>query len=122
MTDRDEEDRESGSGSFSLHELAPRLALPLLMVLLGIAGIVLLKDERPVPAVGATEDVAGSADDAGAPIVLAYASAPVPPEGVVVPAGMIYIPGGRTHIGAEDGLPAEQPVFTADVAPCVSIG
>jgi len=40
-----------------------------------------------------------------------------PPEGLTVPAGMVYIPGGRTHIGAEEGLPPEQPVFEAEVAP-----
>jgi sulfatase modifying factor 1 len=28
---------------------------------------------------------------------------------------MAYVPGGRTRIGAEDGLPAERPVFTVDV-------
>jgi len=33
------------------------------------------------------------------------------------PPGMVYVPGGRTHIGAEDGTPAERPVFVADVQP-----
>ncbi len=33
------------------------------------------------------------------------------------PPGMVYIPGGKTKIGATDGLPQEQPVFTADVKP-----
>jgi sulfatase modifying factor 1 len=33
------------------------------------------------------------------------------------PTGMVYVPGGRTHIGAEDGTPAERPVFVADVEP-----
>ena len=33
------------------------------------------------------------------------------------PPGMVYVPGGRTHIGAEDGPPAERPVFLADVEP-----
>ena len=37
-----------------------------------------------------------------------------PPE---APPGMVYIPGGITRIGAEDGLPREQPVFKARVAP-----
>ena len=32
-----------------------------------------------------------------------------------VPIGMVYVPGGTTLIGSEDGLPAEQPVFEADV-------
>jgi sulfatase modifying factor 1 len=30
---------------------------------------------------------------------------------------MVYVPGGRTHIGAEDGPPAERPVFVAEVQP-----
>ncbi len=38
-----------------------------------------------------------------------------PPE--EIPEGMVYVPGGVTHIGAEDGLPPEQPVFEAEVAP-----
>ena len=31
------------------------------------------------------------------------------------PAGMVYIPGGRTQIGSEDGVPHERPVFKARV-------
>ncbi len=30
---------------------------------------------------------------------------------------MVYIPGGKTRIGSTDGLPQEQPVFTATVRP-----
>ena len=37
--------------------------------------------------------------------------------GVTVPPGMIYIPGGKTHIGSTAGLAAEQPVFLAEVRP-----
>lgn len=33
------------------------------------------------------------------------------------PPGMVYVPGGVTQIGSEDGLPAEQPVFEAKVEP-----
>lgn len=39
---------------------------------------------------------------------------PAPPA---PPPGMVYIPGGRTRIGSVEGLPQEQPVFTADVKP-----
>ncbi len=33
------------------------------------------------------------------------------------PPGMVYVPGGTTHIGAEDGMPHERPVFKARVTP-----
>jgi sulfatase modifying factor 1 len=33
------------------------------------------------------------------------------------PPGMVYVPGGRTRIGSEDGPPAERPVFVAEVRP-----
>jgi sulfatase modifying factor 1 len=39
------------------------------------------------------------------------------PDGVAVPAGMVYVPGGVTRIGAEDGTPDERPVFRTRVAP-----
>ncbi len=39
------------------------------------------------------------------------------PAGIIVPSGMVYIPGGRTRIGSEDGAPTERPTFYADVAP-----
>lgn len=35
----------------------------------------------------------------------------------VAPQGMVYVPGGTTHIGAEDGAPDERPVFAARVKP-----
>jgi len=38
-----------------------------------------------------------------------------PPAGIDVPEGMVYVPGGVTRIGSEDGLPEEQPVFAARV-------
>ena len=34
-----------------------------------------------------------------------------------VPAGMVYVPGGITEIGSDDGPAEEQPVFRAQVAP-----
>ena len=42
---------------------------------------------------------------------------PRPPAGVAVPPGMVYVPGGVTRIGSEDGMPDEAPVFAARVAP-----
>lgn len=42
------------------------------------------------------------------------ASPDVPPT---PPDGMVYVPGGTTRIGAEDGLPGERPAFEAEVAP-----
>ena len=45
------------------------------------------------------------------------AASPRPPAGVDVPAGMVYVPGGVTRVGAEDGAPEERPVFEAEVAP-----
>jgi sulfatase modifying factor 1 len=43
--------------------------------------------------------------------------APGTPKDVVVPDGMVYVPGGVTHIGSEDGTPDERPVFRARVKP-----
>lgn len=37
--------------------------------------------------------------------------------GVEPPPGMVYVPGGVTQVGSEDGLPVEQPVFEAEVQP-----
>ncbi|WP_407351333.1 formylglycine-generating enzyme family protein [Luteimonas sp. R10] len=52
---------------------------------------------------------------------LATACAPdaasTPADDVAAPEGMVYVPGGATRIGAEDGTPAERPVFEAQVAP-----
>ena len=44
------------------------------------------------------------------------ARAEVPPE-MKAPEDMVVVPGGVTHIGSEDGMPYEQPVFEAEVAP-----
>lgn len=38
-----------------------------------------------------------------------------PPPDLEIPDGMVYIPGGVTHIGSEEGPPAERPVFRAEV-------
>ncbi|MDE2731516.1 MAG: formylglycine-generating enzyme family protein [Bacteroidota bacterium] len=43
----------------------------------------------------------------------ACSTAPPPPA----PEGMVYVPGGTTRIGAEDGQPDERPVFKARVGP-----
>ena len=40
-----------------------------------------------------------------------------PPEGLAVPDGMVYVPGGTTRVGSEDGLPSERPVFATRVEP-----
>lgn len=37
------------------------------------------------------------------------------PDAHGAPPGMVYVPGARTHIGAEDGPPAERPVFVTEV-------
>ena len=40
------------------------------------------------------------------------------PDGVAVPEGMTYVPGGTTRIGVlpgEGGMPHEKPVFAAEV-------
>jgi sulfatase modifying factor 1 len=39
------------------------------------------------------------------------------PNEWVVPEGMVYVAGGVTQIGSEDGMPFEQPVFEVEVAP-----
>jgi sulfatase modifying factor 1 len=39
------------------------------------------------------------------------------PKGIMVPQGMVYVPGGVTHIGSEEGPPDEQPVFRVRVQP-----
>ncbi|RMG17078.1 MAG: formylglycine-generating enzyme family protein [Bacteroidetes bacterium] len=37
------------------------------------------------------------------------------PEGVAVPEGMVFVPGGITAVGAEDGLAREQPVIARQI-------
>jgi formylglycine-generating enzyme len=45
------------------------------------------------------------------------ATAAALPSELEVPPGMVYVPGGVTHIGAEDGAPDELPVLRAEVKP-----
>ncbi|ARA92438.1 sulfatase-modifying factor protein [Rhodothermaceae bacterium RA] len=42
---------------------------------------------------------------------------PAPPDDVVIPDGMVFVPGGTTLIGAADGTPLERPPFVAEVEP-----
>ena len=74
--------------------------LAALVVALGVGGC------------GPSQSVEERAEDAGTTPKTVEAQ---PPE--EIPEGMVYVPGGVTHIGAEDGLPPEQPVFEAEVAP-----
>jgi len=39
------------------------------------------------------------------------------PADIVVPAGMAYIPGGKTRIGSEEGLPFERSIFETEINP-----
>lgn len=39
------------------------------------------------------------------------------PDRAAPPEGMVYVPGGTTEIGSEDGPPDEQPIFRVHVAP-----
>jgi sulfatase modifying factor 1 len=39
------------------------------------------------------------------------------PEGIEAPEGMVYVPGGPTQIGSDEGLPDERPTFTVRVEP-----
>ena len=93
--------------SLSITQVVLRLGLPLLMVLLGLGGMLLLKSdgnaEAPQPMAH--------------PVVLSEGDHTEAPAGVDVPAGMIYIPGGTTQIGSEKGLPMEKPIFETDVDP-----
>ncbi len=46
-----------------------------------------------------------------------YKNAPVSPPPKTLPDGMIYVPGGYTQIGSEDGLDQEKPSFWVRVTP-----
>lgn len=37
------------------------------------------------------------------------------PDNFVIPEGMVFVPGGKTRIGSETGMPVERPVFWAKV-------
>ena len=92
--------------SLSITQVVLRLGLPLLMVLLGLGGMLLLKTD------GNSQPPAAMAH----PVVLSAGESVEPPEGIQVPEGMVYVPGGKTVIGSEKGLPMEMPVFETDVA------
>ncbi|MEM6646563.1 MAG: formylglycine-generating enzyme family protein [Bacteroidota bacterium] len=49
------------------------------------------------------------------PVRTPRATIPPTPPDVVVPEGMVYVPGGLTHIGTTDGLPEEAPVHPVEV-------
>lgn len=56
------------------------------------------------------------------PTITVYAEKPESPvspavKPAIAPPGMVYVPGGFTQIGAEDGREWEKPVFWADVKP-----
>ena len=53
----------------------------------------------------------------GIPALGESRSATTVPADVVVPPGMIYVPGGVTRIGDEHGMPDERPTFAARVEP-----
>ena len=86
------------SSSLSPRQILLRLGLPLLVI--GALVVVLVWSARPAE-----------------PFVLAYDGPVAPPEGVPLPRGMVYVPGGRTHIGSEKGLPMEMPVFETEIEP-----
>jgi len=88
-------------------------ARPLLLALAG-----LLAGCRPdVPPEDAAHPEQAEGPGPATPVTEPVAAPVVVPEGVEVPEGMVYVPGGVTHIGAEDGLPTERPVWAAEVEP-----
>jgi sulfatase modifying factor 1 len=42
---------------------------------------------------------------------------PVTPKNIIIPKGMVYVPGGFTQIGTTDGMPHERPMFWAEIKP-----
>ena len=61
---------------------------------------------------GCAPDGDGGSDAAASSAVVAtHDTAPAPPD------GMVYVPGGTTRIGSDDGLPDESPTWTARVDP-----
>ena len=97
------------ANSLSTSQIIVRLAVPVLVVAAGVAGLVLFNADAPDPVV--SEEVAAK------PVLLDFEASPTPPEGVEAPEGMIYIPGGVTQIGSKKGLPMEQPVFEMSIRP-----
>lgn len=80
----------------------------MLLVFAGVGGFFLLDGSKDAGAV---------AEDVFQTVILSFKENAQPPAGVVVPEGMVYIPGGKTQIGSEKGLPMEQPVFKTEVKP-----
>ncbi|MFK7843880.1 MAG: formylglycine-generating enzyme family protein [Rhodothermales bacterium] len=95
------------AASLSITQVLLRLGLPLVMVLAGIGGMFLLK----------SSDKASVPEAMAHPVVLSYDESTAATTGVDVPEGMTYVPGGKTVIGSEKGLPMEKPVFETEVAP-----
>lgn len=85
------------------------------------AGLILVvAGTHTLASCGGADDGPHAAESGAAEAEVAYeavgSSEPVsPPPGIEVPEGMVYVPGGLTEIGAEDGLTEEQPVFRAEV-------
>ena len=62
--------------------------------------------------------LAGCTDPAGPPTdVLTRTTRADEPVDTEAPLGMVTVPGGVTHIGSEDGMPYERPIFEAEVGP-----
>lgn len=93
--------------SLSVSQVLLRLGLPVLVIAIGIGAMVLLKPN--------TEAISEDSAVQAQPVLLSYEGVAETPEGLVVPEGMIYIPGGETEIGSLKGLPMEQPVFEANI-------
>lgn len=76
-----------------------------------LLGLVLLVAAAAALRPAAARRTVGSATESTSPIPAR------PPAGINVPSGMVFVPGGETTVGAEDGNPDERPVFRARVRP-----
>ena len=76
------------------------------MIVAGIFGMFYLQSDDAAEAATETRTQ---------PVLLSFEGEVKAPEGLDVPEGMIYIPGGTTKIGSEKGLPMEKPVFETQV-------
>ena len=91
-----------------------RLAVPILIVTAGLFIFLRVNSPRPDTETHTDHQAPVSVN----PVVLDFdGEYPLPPEGIEVPEGMVYIPGGETEIGSEKGLPMEMPVFQVEVSP-----
>ena len=79
--------------------LRSRVALAIIIAAIGVVVIVALRAWGPL--------------STGRPAFFAMSA----PAELDAPDGMIFIPGGTTRIGADDGMPEERPVFRARVEP-----